>query len=513
MLKQIDRQIKILVEQGVVGMNNPAPDALIKELLFLLAQVDSSSDEIKAIKQEFHLTSLILNVKDVNTHQTKLANIDKAALESVSQALSEEFTFVKDRLDLLARSESQNGVDLQGLPETLKVISNTLEMLGLNTQKNIVNKQFDAINSAIASNYLDKVQAIDIAEAILDVETVVTNITKTGSSAKAGVTGDAQEIVIREAAHELTQVKEILAQYFATEGKEGQIKDTTELLTHTAGALAIISQQRAAAAVIRCLQYIEERLINSTIYPDNKEIDSIVGAIASIDYYMECLAKNQIVSAKDALNFAVKYLHELGYSLPDDYESLTTKYIASVAPVEEAEQGVSQEEVVDIESVEEQQVIAEQSPSIPQQPVVQEASKVGEEVDEEFVEIFTEEMEEILEALSTTLPAWVANTDDKESLTEIRRSFHTIKGSGRMVKATVIGELGWSVENMLNRVIDKTIPISQPVLDVVQDVAKLLPELIKEFASGQQHSREDVDYYAAVADALATKQELPVKKI
>lgn len=507
LLKQIDRQIKMLVEQGVVGMNNPAPDTLIKELLFLLAQVDSSSDEINAIKQEFHLTSLILNVKDVNTHQTKLANIDKAALESVSQALSEEFTFVKDRLDLFARSESQNEVDLQGLPETLKVISNTLEMLGLNTQKNVVNKQFDAINSAIANNHLDKVQAIDIAEAILDVETVVANITKKGGAAKTGVTGDAQEVVIREAAYELTQVKEILAQYFATEGKEGQIKDTTELLTHTAGALVIISQQRAAAAVIRCLQYIEERLINSTIYPDNKEIDSIVGAIASIDYYMECLAKNQIVSAKDALNFAVKYLHELGYSLPDDYESLTTKYIASVTPVEEAEQ----DNVVDIEPVEEQ-VIAEQSPSIPQQPVVQETSKVDEEVDEEFVEIFTEEMEEILEALSTTLPAWVANTDDKESLTEIRRSFHTIKGSGRMVKAAVIGELGWSVENMLNRVIDKTIPISQPILDVVQDVVKLLPELIKEFASGQQHPREDVDYYAAVADALAAKQELPVKK-
>ncbi|MFD1259307.1 hybrid sensor histidine kinase/response regulator [Entomomonas asaccharolytica] len=512
LLKQIDRQIKMLVEQGVVGMNNPAPDGLIKELLFLLAQVDSNSDEINAIKQEFHLTNLILNVKDVNTHQTKLANIDKAALESVSQALSEEFTFVKDRLDLFARSENHSEVDLQGLPETLKVISNTLEMLGLNTQKNVVNKQFDAINNAIINNYLDKVQAIDIAEAILDVETVVANITKTGGAVKTGVTGDAQEVVIREAAYELTQVKEILTQYFATAGKEGQIKDTTELLAHTAGALAIISQQRAAAVVIRCLQYIEEHLINSTLYPDNKEIDSIVGAIASIDYYMECLAKNQIVSAKDALNFAVKYLYELDYSLPDDYESLTTKYIASAPALEEAAQNVSVEDnVVDIETVEQPEVIAEQSPTIPEQPIVQE-TKVEDEIDEELVEIFTEEMEEILEALSTTLPAWVANTDDKDSLTEIRRSFHTIKGSGRMVKAMVIGELGWSVENMLNRVIDKTIPITQPILEVVQDVVKLLPELIKEFASGQQHPREDVDYYSAVADALAAKQVLPTKK-
>lgn len=508
LLKQIDKQIKMLVEQGVVGMNNAAPDALIKELLFLLAQVESSSKEINAIKQEFHLTSLILNAKDVNTHQTKLANIDKAVLESLSQALAEEFNFVKDRLDLLARSESHHDIDLEGLPETLKRISNTLEMLGLNSQRNTVNAQLDIINSAISSDHFDKSQAIDVAEAILGVETTITNITNgTVTPAQDGMTGDAQEVVIREAAYELTKVKDILTLYFDTEGKQGEVTDTIELLTHTAGALAIISQQRAAAVVIRCLQYIEERLIHRSAYPDNKEVDSIVGAIASIDYYMECLAKNQIVSAKDALNFAVKYLYELGYPLPDDYESLTTKYISAAAPVEETTDS-SEQAVTELEPVVEETVAVEAQPVVVQQPTVVE---VEEEVDAELVEIFTEEMEEILEALATTLPAWVANTDDKNSLTEVRRSFHTIKGSGRMVKASIIGELGWSVENMLNRVIDKTIPITQPVLDVVQDVVKILPGLIAEYAAGQQRQHEDVEYYSAVADALAAKQEPPAR--
>lgn len=509
LLKQIDKQIKMLVEQGVVGMNNPAPDALIKELLFLLAQVESSSKEINAIKQEFHLTSLILNAKDVNTHQTKLANIDKAVLESLSQALVEEFSFVKDRLDLFARSESQHDVDLEGLPETLKRISNTLEMLGLNSQRNTVNKQLDIINAAISSDYFDKTQAMDVAEAILGVETTITNITSgTAKDAQDGVTGNAQEVVIREAAYELTKVKDILTLYFDTEGKQGEVTDTIELLTHTAGALAIISQQRAAAVVIRCLQYIEERLINSSVYPDNKEVDSIVGAIASIDYYMECLAKNQIVSSKDALNFAVKYLYELGYPLPDDYQSLTTKYIAAAKPVAETTESVEQPTVEpEPEPVAEQAELVEAQPVIAQQPT----PVVEDDIDEELVEIFTEEMEEILEALATTLPAWVANNDDKSSLTEVRRSFHTIKGSGRMVKAAIIGELGWSVENMLNRVIDKTIPITQPVLDVVQDVVKILPRLIAEYAAGQQRQHEDVEYYSAVADALAAKQELPAR--
>ena len=33
----------------------------------------------------------------------------------------------------------------------------------------------------------------------------------------------------------------------------------------------------------------------------------------------------------------------------------------------------------------------------------------------------------------------------------MRRSFHTLKGSGRMVGAQLIGEFAWSIENLLNR--------------------------------------------------------------
>ena len=40
--------------------------------------------------------------------------------------------------------------------------------------------------------------------------------------------------------------------------------------------------------------------------------------------------------------------------------------------------------------------------------------------------------------------------DDMETLITVRRSFHTLKGSGRMVGAERIGEYCWTVENLLN---------------------------------------------------------------
>ena len=46
---------------------------------------------------------------------------------------------------------------------------------------------------------------------------------------------------------------------------------------------------------------------------------------------------------------------------------------------------------------------------------------------------------------------------NSEALIATRRSFHTLKGSGRMVGAQLIGEFAWSIENLLNRLINQTL--------------------------------------------------------
>ncbi len=132
-----------------------------------------------------------------------------------------------------------------------------------------------------------------------------------------------------------------------------------------------------------------------------------------------------------------------------------------------------------------------------------------EPVDQELQEVFVEEAEEVLETLNEFYPKWRANQDDQEALTEVRRAFHTLKGSGRMVRALVAGELAWSIENMLNRVIDGSVAVSQPLLQVIADVITLFPELVEEYAKQQQRQRDDVDQLAAMAHALARNEPLP----
>jgi len=93
--------------------------------------------------------------------------------------------------------------------------------------------------------------------------------------------------------------------------------------------------------------------------------------------------------------------------------------------------------------------------------------------DAEILEIFVEEIEEIFVELSTLFTTWLENPNDQEILNTIRRHFHTLKGSGRMVGAKSAGELAWAVEDTLNRVISGTVPLDTTVQRFAQTVFKI----------------------------------------
>ena len=104
------------------------------------------------------------------------------------------------------------------------------------------------------------------------------------------------------------------------------------------------------------------------------------------------------------------------------------------------------------------------------------------DVDEDIREIFIEEVEEVVADLKDFLPIWQQDAQDLTPLTEVRRGFHTLKGSGRMVGAFSISEMAWSIENLLNRLLDKTLPVTDEVVALVTETTKHLPAMLADFA-------------------------------
>ena len=125
-----------------------------------------------------------------------------------------------------------------------------------------------------------------------------------------------------------------------------------------------------------------------------------------------------------------------------------------------------------------------------------------ENADPELVKLFIEEAHEELAKIQRHFPAWDQNPMDRESLVTVRRSFHTLKGSGRMVGARELGEFAWSIENLLNRVLDNTLTRTPAILTVLRESVAALPELIEQLETARK-PRADMTEIASRAHALA----------
>jgi chemosensory pili system protein ChpA (sensor histidine kinase/response regulator) len=137
------------------------------------------------------------------------------------------------------------------------------------------------------------------------------------------------------------------------------------------------------------------------------------------------------------------------------------------------------------------------------------AAPFSEGLDPEIFGIFIEEAAEVLAVINEHFPRWSANLDDRESLTTFRRAFHTLKGSGRMAGAMLVGEFSWSVENLLNRVIDRTVPPGEGLLQLMREAIAMLPALLGQMSGGPAPGSAQVAYLMAQAHALASGQLPP----
>lgn len=123
---------------------------------------------------------------------------------------------------------------------------------------------------------------------------------------------------------------------------------------------------------------------------------------------------------------------------------------------------------------------------------------------EDIFAIFCEEVDEIRQRLQTLFPQWQQTPDDPHLRSELRRAFHTLKGSGRMAGAYALGELGWAHENLLNRLISGQLSASPPVLEQIGAAIDALAAR-QSFFQQATHSDAALDALLAKAHALAAE--------
>ena len=122
--------------------------------------------------------------------------------------------------------------------------------------------------------------------------------------------------------------------------------------------------------------------------------------------------------------------------------------------------------------------------------------------DAELLSIFLEEAGEVLAAIEANRSICERSPFDSEAMTTLRRGFHTLKGSSRMVGLGALGEAAWAIEQVLNDWLAGEHPASHALLNLVGEAHRLFVDWI---ALLGQDPHATVDARALIARAASIK--------
>ena len=513
LFKEADKELKRLLDQGMPGINQPAPPHLLKSLLFYIAKAEQPSGQMQIMKERYSLDDALPDSAMVDEERARLAGPDRDAMRSVLAALCEELVRVKERLDLFVRSDRQHASELDSLLAPLRQIADTLAVLGFGQPRKVIIDQLAVVLSlAQGQREPDDATLMDVAGALLYVEATLAGMVGTVEPESREDTHlpttdltQIHQIVIKEAHTCLQQAKDMIVDYIDADWNSEQLQALPALLTQVRGALAMIPLSRAASLVEACNGFIREHLLLEHAQPGWEELDHLADVITGLEYYLERLSEDPETPGEPLLDVVERSLAALGY-FPDEAR---VPLLDDVLSPNEAQLMQDLQELDDPQTVQSlAQVLASPvsavNPPARNTPGSLLPPPVDEHpVDDELREVFLEETGEVLDVLREYLPRWTAHPDDQGALSELRRAFHTLKGSGRMVRALVLGELAWAVENLLNRVLERSVEPDASVRQLIDETVQLLPDLVTEFAAHRQRQRDDVDRLAVRAHALA----------
>lgn len=113
------------------------------------------------------------------------------------------------------------------------------------------------------------------------------------------------------------------------------------------------------------------------------------------------------------------------------------------------------------------------------------AEPVHDDEDDELLDIFLEEAREVVANGRTAVRQLQEQPADLEHLTTLRRAFHTLKGSSRMVGLTEFGEAGWAMEQVLNAVLAEQRPAAPGLLQLSSDALDRFGLWVEDIATHQ----------------------------
>jgi chemosensory pili system protein ChpA (sensor histidine kinase/response regulator) len=487
----INLQIRRL-SQGQGGL----PEPMLRDALFFIAAASAPNAGAQLLRRAYGLAGVV----PADYDSRRYGRIDAHALKTAKDALAQ----TKTGWDRMASNADVKLED--GFNQALATLAGASDQLGAPALAQLLRELGRAASDSIASGRSDQF-SMEMATAMLFVEHGLDQVRQLPADfeAHAEVVGarllalaagetppDAPQwqgdlsrqiqqgqtvaVLAAEMKSGLRQVEKVLDDYYADAGRRPALAQIDTVLHQLQGALAILDQDQA----MRAAQHVKAEVRSLAAGAGDPEADAaalqnIAQNVGALGFFIDMLGQN-FEAAKNRFTFdqADGMFREVPFE----------KAVAGDTPFDVEPAAVPAEPEVQV---------AVAAPSAP--PMAEGADAI----EAELLEIFISEAQEVLAFVTATLPAANAEPSNQETLTMLRRSFHTLKGSGRMVGLDRFAEGSAAVELVMNAWLAESRAATPDLLALLDHAAADMAAWVEELASAGTSARSSDALVAAAA--------------
>ena len=487
--RRLDQQLKSVGEGTSRASGN-----LLRDILYYVALSSPATERISLVKNTFELQHLIPSASPYNA-STEISETEKEAVEQLKgllDGLKEIWgdvsegkdgaldNFMQQLVEIIEPSSSLSNQTVLNLFNSIHELATALDLDGTKINEaallegaTALNLLEDALNSYERQDAELAQRLTTQAQRLQDVMGGGPMADFAGAAASNQLDTDVLLAVAQQIKDSLKIVEQSLDTFFRNPKDAEPLQVAEKPIQQIMAAFDMLDMPvptRLAKASATFIDYF------STAQEHEQALFELVAeSLSLLGFYVEELPRarhESFIALEEALARLEAQLQSMNLETqPAEFETAAAEMQATIE--EEAQLQEEKASTVSAEAVEEdaapsklEGIEAGSASSAASGPMVTDRA-----FDEELLDIYLTETEEVLAHIAQQIQTLRVNSTDKEALVEVRRGFHTLKGSGRTVGLEALGEVAWSVEKLMNLMLEGKVVPSAAQLTFIEDAS------------------------------------------
>ena len=484
LLQALDLQLKTFIKEGTDFVNSQPDDALFRELLFFIARSDCDEHFCHTLKGRYKLAEAL------NLSQREVLTVDNPP--AVLSTLCAELGEIKETIDFYLLTLEPDLLSLQNQLPIFKQAAHSLQVLGMDVERASVQSSASTLAGLIEMPPQEKMLETRLLDIGRNLEKVLATLR--GEDEQQTLSPAIPPACIQKASLALEHTRTALVDYVDNQLQLEHLTNACDFLRNAHRELSVSSLDQASELLRKCADFLHDHWkIEQGYHPDKTELQNLSDFVTSMEYFLDRHTDLDPEEPEAILDVAAQGLKAL-VTRPETF-------VPASLPSQDSDEELPAYTADELTLIEFEPVIPEFADVVVEKPEAETQNICSD------LSAFLEDASEALKTLQQQVPEWVNSPESSHTLSNIRRAFHTVKGSGRITGANIIGELAWSLENMLNRVLDNSVNPNEEMHYLLARTVDMLPSLLDDVIQNNQLLTPDVLVCMEMADALARGEQ------